>query len=74
MPPFASLNDQERWDVVVYALTLHTTPEQLELGKNLFNANCAADCAGKFSNLEMMSALSENEIVEVIELTKKLAA
>jgi mono/diheme cytochrome c family protein len=28
MPPFASLNDQQRWDVVSYVLTLHTTPEQ----------------------------------------------
>ena len=67
MPPFASLNDQERWDVVAYALTLHTTPEQLELGKNLFEARCTADCADKFSNLEMMSALSENELVEMIK-------
>ncbi len=67
MPPFASLNDQERWDVAYYALTLHTTPEQIELGKNLFDANCTADCADKFSNLEMMSALSENDIVEMIK-------
>jgi len=32
MPPFASLSDQERWDVVAYALTMHTTPEQIERG------------------------------------------
>ena len=66
MPPFASLNDQERWDVVSYALTLHTTPEQIEMGKSLFEANCA-DCAKNFSNLEMMSALSENDIVQMIK-------
>jgi hypothetical protein len=29
MPPFASLNDQERWDVVAYAMTLHMTEEQV---------------------------------------------
>lgn len=67
MPPFTSLNDQQRWDVAYYALTLHTTPEQIELGKNIFDANCTADCADKFSNLEMMSALSENDIVEMIK-------
>lgn len=67
MPPFSSLNDQERWDVVAYALTLHTMPEQIELGRNLFDANCTADCADKFNNLEMMSALSENDIVEMVK-------
>jgi cytochrome c1 len=25
MPPFASLSDQERWDVVAYALSLSAT-------------------------------------------------
>jgi len=62
MPPFASLNDQERWDVVAYALTLHTTPEQIETGKLL-----CADCAKSFSNQKMMSALSENDLVEMIK-------
>lgn len=62
MPPFASLSDQERWDVVAYALTLHTTPAQIEEGKSLFEANCA-DCAKNFSNQTMMSALSENDLI-----------
>ena len=66
MPPFASLNDQERWDVVSYALTLHTTPEQIDLGKSLFETNCA-DCAKNFNNLEMMSALSENDLIRIIK-------
>lgn len=66
MPPFASLNDQERWDVVFYALTLHTTPDQIEMGKSLFETTCA-DCAGNFSNLEMMSALSENDLIRIIK-------
>lgn len=66
MPPFASLNDQERWDVASYALTLHTTPDQIELGKSLFEANCA-DCTAKFSNLETMAALSEDDIVTMIK-------
>ncbi|MBV5333687.1 cytochrome c, partial [bacterium] len=54
--------DQERWDVVAYALTLHTTPDQIELGKSL-----CADCAESFSNQKMMSALSENDLVDLIK-------
>lgn len=47
MPPFTgSLNDRQRWDVVAYALTLSTTPEQLEQGKTAYNASCAA-CHGQ---------------------------
>jgi len=65
MPPFSSLSDQERWDVVSYALTLHTTPDQIERGKSLFETNCA-DCAKKFSNQKMMSALSENDIMQIV--------
>ncbi len=65
MPPFNSLSDQERWDVVSYALTLHTTNEQVELGKTLVEQNCA-DCGEAFTNLEMMSALSEDDLVKLI--------
>ena len=49
MPPFSSLNDQERWDVVSYALTLHTTAEEIEKGKTIFESSCA-DCAEKFTD------------------------
>lgn len=65
MPPFISLTDQERWDVVAYALTLHTTNEQIDLGKTLFEQNCAG-CDEAFTNLEMMSALSEDDLVKMI--------
>ena len=67
MPPFASLNDQERWDVVSYALTLHVTPEQLELGKSLVETNCT-DCAKVLAgDPEMMAALSNNDLIKVIK-------
>lgn len=66
MPPFASLTDQERWDVVAYALTLHTTNDQLATGKSLFEKNCA-DCGNTFTSQEMMSALSEDDIVNMIK-------
>lgn len=65
MPPFTSLSDQQRWDVVAYALSLHTTDEQIELGKTLFDENCA-DCSEAFTNLQMMSALSEDDLVKFI--------
>lgn len=65
MPPFTSLNDQERWDVVSYALTLHTTNEQVELGKTLVEQNCS-ECGGAFTSLEMMSALSEDDLVKLM--------
>jgi mono/diheme cytochrome c family protein len=65
MPPFTSLTEQERWDVVAYAFTLHTTNEQLETGETLFEEACS-DCANVFSNQEMMSALSPDDIVRMI--------
>ncbi len=65
MPPFVSLTDQERWDVVSYALMLQTTPEQIELGKTLFEENCPS-CEPAFANLEMMSALSKAEIIQLM--------
>ncbi len=66
MPPFSSLNDQERWNVVYYAFTLHISSEQADLGQSLFNEKCA-DCAKYFSDIEKMSALSENDLVQIIK-------
>ncbi|MCL5612184.1 MAG: cytochrome c [Chloroflexi bacterium] len=66
MPPFADkLSDQERWDVVSYAMTLHTTPDQIAQGKSLFDTNCP-NCAAKFTNQEKMSALSEADLIGII--------
>lgn len=66
MPPFLSLSDQERWDVVAYAFTFQTTPEQVEMGKSLFEENCA-NCTKFFSNQEMMSALTADDLVRMIK-------
>ena len=41
MPPFASLSDQERWDVVYYALLLSTPDELLSKGKQIYQEQCA---------------------------------
>jgi mono/diheme cytochrome c family protein len=62
MPPFSSLSNQQRWDVVAYAITLHTTSQQLEAGKAL-----CGDCAKFFSDQKMMSALSENDLVNLMK-------
>jgi mono/diheme cytochrome c family protein len=69
MPPFTSLNDQERWDVVAYAFTLHTKPDQIDNGKTLFESKCAG-CADKFRSLELMSGLSETDLIQIIKTGK----
>jgi mono/diheme cytochrome c family protein len=66
MPPFNSLNDQERWDVVAYVLTLHTTPEQIDQGKKLFEANCANCSTDFFRDQEKMSKLSAVELARLV--------
>lgn len=67
MPPFASLNDQQRWDVVAYALSLHTTPEQVAQGQSIFESNCA-DCAlNFFQDQTGMSALSADDLMLLLK-------
>jgi mono/diheme cytochrome c family protein/cbb3-type cytochrome oxidase subunit 3 len=41
MPGFASLTDQERWDVVAYAHSLSVTPAEIQAGQAVYDANCA---------------------------------
>jgi mono/diheme cytochrome c family protein len=67
MPPFASLNDQERWDVVAYAMTLHTSEEEIAIGKELFETNCANCSTDFFQDQEKMSELSEVELARLIK-------
>ncbi|MCS6844648.1 MAG: c-type cytochrome [Caldilineales bacterium] len=46
MPPWRDqLSDQEIWDAVAYALSLHTTPAELAQGQQVWEAQCA-DCHG----------------------------
>ncbi len=67
MPPFiGDLSDQDRWDVVFYALTLHTKPDQIAQGKALFDSSCS-DCADKFTDQKTMAALSEDDIIRIIK-------
>jgi mono/diheme cytochrome c family protein len=67
MPPFAgALSDQQRWDVIAYALTLHTTPQEIAHGKSLVDANCA-DCPSKFLDQVKMAAVSEDDLTAIIK-------
>jgi cbb3-type cytochrome c oxidase subunit III len=45
MPPFPSLSERQRWDVVAYIRTLSSSPASVELGREVYEANCAA-CHG----------------------------
>ena len=65
MPPFASLSDQERWDVVAYAMTLHTSEEEIAQGKELFEANCADCSTDFFQDQAAMSSLSGVELARI---------
>jgi mono/diheme cytochrome c family protein len=49
MPPFSSLSDTQRWDVVAYVYSLSMPAEELALGEEVFRANCA-DCHGESRN------------------------
>lgn len=70
MPGFSSLSDQQRWDVVAYALSLSASAERVQAGKALYEVNCA-ECHGldgrklpkaSLSNQQRMAALSNQDI------------
>src|SRR5512134_754338 len=67
MPPFASLNDQERWDVVAFAMTLHMSEQELATGKELFEANCENCSTDFFTDQSKMSELSEVELARIVK-------
>lgn len=66
MPPFASLSDQERWDVVAYVMTLHISEEELARGQQLFEENCADCSVAFFQDQKTMSALSAVELARIV--------
>ncbi len=65
MPPFNSLTDQERWDAVAYVMTLHTQAQEIEKGKQLFEANCAGCSLDIFKDQQKMSSFTEVELARL---------
>ena len=65
MPPFNSLTDQERWDVTAYVMTLHTTPEQVEQGNELFEQFCEGCSTAFFEDQQTMSSLTAVELARI---------
>lgn len=63
MPPFASLSDQERWDVAAYALSLSTSPEVLAQGEALYGEECAACHGGNGTGVSAEIDLSDPEFI-----------
>jgi cbb3-type cytochrome c oxidase subunit III len=46
MPPFTSLSERQRWDVVAYLRTLSSSPASIEHGQEVYETSCAA-CHGE---------------------------
>ncbi len=76
MPPFNNkLSDQQRWDVVAYAISLGgNTPAETDKGKTIYETNCIK-CHGPtgnavpgtdFTNQTMMAKLNQTDIVNFI--------
>jgi len=45
MPPFTSLTEQQRWDVLAYVYTLSASPDEAARGAELYALHCA-ECHG----------------------------
>jgi mono/diheme cytochrome c family protein len=67
MPPFVSLSDQERWDVVAFAMTLHMTEEEISTGRELFETTCASCSTDFFTDQTKMSELSAVELARIVK-------
>lgn len=66
MPPFSQkLSDQDRWDVVTYALGLHGA-ELVAQGKSLFEKNCASCDTSFFTDQKKMSSLSDDDLISLM--------
>jgi len=67
MPPFASLSEQERWDVVTFAISLHASAKDVARGRELFETNCANCPLNVFKDQIGMASLSADEIVALLK-------
>ena len=67
MPPFVSLSEQERWDVVAYAQSLHASTDMIAQGQKLFETNCADCPKNYFTDQQKMAALSDDDLVNLMQ-------
>jgi mono/diheme cytochrome c family protein len=74
MPGFSSLTDQQRWDVVAYALGLSVAPGELDRAASLFISQCAP-CHGtegsggaKGPALNSAQALAEKSAADLLNI------
>jgi mono/diheme cytochrome c family protein len=65
MPPFSTLSDQQRWDVVGFALSLSADPELLEQGQVLFETHCV-ECHA--SQAFEATAFQQNSVADISAL------
>lgn len=81
MPPFKSLDDRQRWDVVAYTLSLHITQDQLDAARMIYADQCLS-CHGEqgqgdgpqaaslsvpdWTKQERLAQLSEEELFKAI--------
>jgi len=75
MPPFSgSLSEQQRWNVIAYVLSLHTSAAELAQGKTLYETNCtkchgadgAAVAKTNLSDQAFMAKRSEQDLFSAI--------
>jgi mono/diheme cytochrome c family protein len=67
MPPFSQkLSDQQRWDVVAYAMSLHGSPEMVSQGQALFKKTCDGCDTRFFRSQENMAALSDDDLISLM--------
>ncbi len=60
MPPFSSLTDRQRWDVVAYLYSLSNSPQRLLQGESLYQGNCAS-CHGEGGDGKGLEAAALSE-------------
>jgi mono/diheme cytochrome c family protein len=65
MPGFTSLDDEQRWDVVGYALSLGLPQAQVELGSALFQDNCVECHAAQGPALSSADYLAGRSLLAV---------
>jgi mono/diheme cytochrome c family protein len=67
MPPFTSLDDEQRWDVIAYAMSLHISEEQATRGREIFETNCKGCSTDFFKDQSKMSAMSEVALARLVK-------